>query len=169
MSKRGFTLIELTVAVFILAVGVTGMITLINKLVISGTQIQQQLIAAGLAQEGIEVMHNIRNANWIQDNPWSQGLDRLGCRPSPFENSNCPINATIVFDSSSINISSDPADWELPWDGSNYVHGSGGIFSRHIEISYDVDTDGDAYMQVQSIVTWRGKSFEVLERLYDWK
>lgn len=165
----GFTIMELLVAVFILAVGVTGMIALINKLVISGTAIQQQLVAAGLAQEGIEIIHNIRNTNWIQNESWSEGLEQVGCRPSPLENVGCPINAAVVFNSTSININNDPAAWELEWNGSNYVHSSGGVFSRHVEISYKSDTDGDIFMEIKSVVDWRGKSFEVLERLYDWK
>ncbi|OGZ58665.1 MAG: hypothetical protein A3B96_03845 [Candidatus Spechtbacteria bacterium RIFCSPHIGHO2_02_FULL_43_15b] len=167
--NKGFTLIELSIAVFVLAVGISGMLALINRLVISGTQIQQQLIASGLAQEGIEVTHNIRNTNWIQDKDWNEGLDKSGCSTSPLDTSNCPILATVNFDSSSISENSDPDDWELPWDGSNYKHSSGGIFSRHLEISYDSDDDGDIFMRVKSIVDWRGKSFETEELLYDWE
>lgn len=72
----GFTLIETIVAIFLITVGIVGAFTLITYTVSSTTFSTQKLIASYLAQEGIEIVRNIRDTNWLEDGAtlWNAGL-----------------------------------------------------------------------------------------------
>ena len=66
---RGFSLLEVIMAVFILIVGLVGAMTLFIKTTSSAAGGSSKLIAANLAQEGIEVVRNIRDLN-LGANGW---------------------------------------------------------------------------------------------------
>jgi len=75
MSSKGFTLIEVTVAIVILIVGIIGIYTAFSRMVILTSGISNRLIAAYLAQEGIEIVRNIRDTNWVENaTSWNDGL-----------------------------------------------------------------------------------------------
>ena len=80
MNKKGFTLLEVITAIFILTVGVGGALSLMNQTLSTASIIEQRLIASYLAQEGIEIVRNIRDTNWLQSrdpnksSPWYDGL-----------------------------------------------------------------------------------------------
>jgi prepilin-type N-terminal cleavage/methylation domain-containing protein len=77
--RKGFTLVEVLVALFILTTGIVAGLVVVNQ-GLSATQIaKSRLVAANLVQEGIEVVRNIRDTNWIEKeiNPalsWDDGL-----------------------------------------------------------------------------------------------
>jgi hypothetical protein len=168
--EKGFSLLETIIAIFILSVGIIGIASLINRTAALGTVVKNQLIASHLAQEGIELMHNLRNTNWVQGSTWENGLTIVNCQPTPLVATACPIMATLDFNSAIITPTSIPADWIMSWNGANYIHDpTDGFFSRHIEISYEEDTDNVIFMEVKSIVEWDGKTMEVEERLYNWQ
>ena len=62
----GFTLIEVMAAVAVLSIGLIGGLTAITKnlSIISGGE--DRIIAANLAAEGIELVRNVRDTNWLQ-------------------------------------------------------------------------------------------------------
>jgi len=80
MQSKGFTILEVTTAIFILTVGVGAALSLMNQTLSLGSVIKQKLIASYLAQEGIEIVRNIRDTNWLQSrdsgksSPWDDGL-----------------------------------------------------------------------------------------------
>jgi hypothetical protein len=65
-------------AIFILSVGVGAALSLMNQTLATGSVIEQRLIASYLAQEGIEIVRNIRDTNWLQSRSkscaWDDGL-----------------------------------------------------------------------------------------------
>lgn len=65
-KKKGFSLIGVIVALFIILIGITGVISLATLSLKSSTTSKMRLIASGLAQEGLEIVRNIRrsNINW---------------------------------------------------------------------------------------------------------
>jgi type II secretory pathway pseudopilin PulG len=78
LNKRkltGFTLLEIIIAIFFVTMGMGGAFTVIQKsfsiLSLSGSR----LVAANLAQEGIEVVRNIRDTNWLETQNWDSGLN----------------------------------------------------------------------------------------------
>ena len=91
----GFTLIELVISIFILSVAIIGVANAFNVITILTSDSTNKITAAYLAQEGMEIVRNIRDTNWlIMDNlcktgdcssgvawTWNNGFDQCsnGC------------------------------------------------------------------------------------------
>jgi len=75
-GKAGFTLLEVIFAIFVISVGVMGAYSVIQKTMSETYQSSFRLTAAYLAQEGIEIVRNIRDNNWLQGVAWNNGLGR---------------------------------------------------------------------------------------------
>jgi len=65
-QKQGFTLIESLLAIGVLIVGVLSAFILVVRSLSNIPLIQSRLIAANLAQEGIELIRQKRDTNYIQ-------------------------------------------------------------------------------------------------------
>lgn len=65
-KQQGQTLIETIVAIFVLVMGITAALSLANYSLGATTSIKQQIIGMGLAREGIEVIKNMRDTNWLK-------------------------------------------------------------------------------------------------------
>jgi len=156
---RGFTLIEVIVAITVLSTGIAGSVALINRTISLSIVIQDQLIAWSLAQEGMEVVHNIRNTNWIEGDAWDDGFI-IG-------------DSCVEFDSVALINPCVGADRDLYILGNRYSHNVAGTatpFSRYIEISpLLVDADGFSFRLIKSFVISSKATVSAEERLYDWK
>jgi type II secretory pathway pseudopilin PulG len=64
-KQSGQTLIETLVAAFILVMGISAALGLASYSLGATTSIRQQIIAMGLAREGIEAVKNMRDTNWL--------------------------------------------------------------------------------------------------------
>lgn len=69
-NNKGFTLLEVIVAIFILAVGVGGTFSLISQTLSAASLIELKLTSSYLAQEGIEIVKNLRDKAWLEQMPW---------------------------------------------------------------------------------------------------
>lgn len=81
----GFTIVEMSISVFILSIAVIGAYSAFSIIVILTSGASNRLTAAYLAQEGIEIIRNIRDSNWLseeEDVYWDSGLSEwaLGCQ-----------------------------------------------------------------------------------------
>lgn len=65
--SSGQTLIETIVALFILIMGVSASVGLAIFAFASSNTIVKQIIATGLAREGLEAVRNMRDTNWLND------------------------------------------------------------------------------------------------------
>jgi len=65
-NDAGFTILEVVVAISLITVGITAIFTLYQQTISITRVSSQRLIAAYLAQEGIEIVRNIRDTNWIE-------------------------------------------------------------------------------------------------------
>lgn len=78
--NRSFTLLEVLVAIFIFTVGIVGVWLLIQQPLVYSKNFSRQLIAVYLAQEGIEIVRNIRDSNLLKkcyystSTVWYEGL-----------------------------------------------------------------------------------------------
>jgi len=77
--KKGFTLIEVMLAISILTIAVGGSFALIQQTLIAASLNQSELAASYLMQEGIEIVRNIRDNNWLEQRTvpgtsWDDGL-----------------------------------------------------------------------------------------------
>jgi len=74
MSNRGFTLLELLISTFVLMVGVAAVAGLVSRFFIYDLYLTPKMQAAYLSQEGIEIVKNIRDTNWIEGQSWDQNI-----------------------------------------------------------------------------------------------
>jgi type II secretory pathway pseudopilin PulG len=172
---KGFTLAEVLVAIFILVTGIIGVSFLITNTISSVNHSSKKLVAAYLAQEGIEIARNIRDTNWLQHqanptNPWDDGLTVCQCTCDDMS-----FDGACVVDYMSPMIA-DPIleEFDATHDYLNnssgfysYSAGSPTKFKRKIVIL----PDGDV-LHVCVRVEWeeRGISYHVMARedLYNW-
>lgn len=162
-SSRGFTLVEVLVALTILTVGLIPAFQQATTAISLSGSIRNSLIASNLAQEGLEVVRAIRDANWFADQPFNQGLD--GGTPG-FD-----YIYLVQYDSRApIPIGSNPP---LKFDSASglyqYTTGTDTIFHRAI---YAQPDPTGASMKIVSQVSWIEKGiskiYSVEYYLYDW-
>jgi prepilin-type N-terminal cleavage/methylation domain-containing protein len=76
--KSGFTLIEVVFAMFILSMSAFGAFALLESSLAPASLNRSSLTAYYLAQEGTELVRNIRDNNWLEDREgtvaWNEGL-----------------------------------------------------------------------------------------------
>ena len=168
--KNSFTLLEVILAITILTLAVGGSFILIQQTVGSVSQVQSRLIASYLLQEGIEIIKNIRDSNWLKGNDFDNGLD-AGDRE-------------VDYNDAALTFCSFPCDYNnnlrfLKIDGQfyNYSEGTDTRFKRKITISDKVDLDDPPdgkfdKFKVSVEVFWkdRGKIYSIKsqEFLYNW-
>lgn len=76
-NKRGFTLIEALVAISILMVAVASPMVIAQKGLSSAVFSKDQMIAYYLAQDAMELIKNLRDANGLGGREWLDGLSEL--------------------------------------------------------------------------------------------
>ena len=158
MKNKSFTLIELMIAVFVIAVGTVGAFTVLQKVIVSTTLSSSRLTASYLAQEGIEIVRNIRDTNWIENKSWTQNIGGCG--------GGCEAD----YDDTAL------SSWG--GDGSFLEINSKGFYSYDpgVETKFRrkiiVDETSGEKLEVTVEVFWeeRGKTHQVVvqENLYDW-
>lgn len=72
--NKGFTLVETIVALVIITVAMGPVFILATSAVNVASRIEHNLIAANLAQEGIEVARSIRDTNWLNGAAFDNNL-----------------------------------------------------------------------------------------------
>ncbi len=65
-GQTGFTLVELVIALSVFTVGIMATFTLSLANVNTADENYQDILAANLAREGIELVRNIRDTNWLR-------------------------------------------------------------------------------------------------------
>lgn len=158
-SNAGFNLLEVIIAITVITIGLLGAFTLANKTISSGKISANRVTAASLSQEGIEIVRNIRDSNWLAGNPWNQGL--------------AAGDYIVQYDDTSLRAFSNTF---LKIDSNNFfVYDSGNdtVFKRKITITNNPDGDaGTEDIGVRSEITWtergRSHSLSAEDRLYNW-
>jgi len=86
-NNGGFTIIEIVISMFIIAIAIVGIFTALSIVVILTSDSADRLTATYLAQEGMEIVRNIRDTNWIKiqsdpatgiEHSWIDGLTSAG-------------------------------------------------------------------------------------------
>ncbi|QQG42538.1 MAG: type II secretion system protein [Candidatus Giovannonibacteria bacterium] len=162
MKKPGFSLLETTVAVAILIIAVVGPLTLASTSIKSFSQAKNGLLAASLAQEGIELIRNYRSSNVLGGRNWLFGMNAC------LTPNSCKIDAvTSEIDSCG---ASCPA-LNLASASGLYSYGAGTptIFIRKITL----ETIGTDEVKIKSKVSWEERfgqqSFELEEYMLNWQ
>ncbi len=167
-KQSGFTVLELIVVMFIISLGLIGVLSLaVQNIKVSGLN-KNELIASQLAQEGLELVRSIRDKNWLTSgNDWKLGAG-AGSGSDIYQDGIYAIDYNNgIMDVVGIG----DINAKLKINGGFYEHGAGGdtIFSRVITI---INNAAD-YMEIESKVRWgeRGEmhSYTVSTALYDWR
>ena len=160
MHSKGFTLVEILIAVTVLTIGIMACYAAITK-VVSLTYLNSfRFVASRLAQEGIELVSNTRDTNWLNyDLDWDDGL------------TSCTSGCEIDYNDSSFSPSYTGKYLKIDSNGFyNYEDGDDSRFKRKITI-----TDGDVdKLEIKVEITWSelGSSegtLETEEHLYNWR
>jgi type II secretory pathway pseudopilin PulG len=159
LKRPGFTLVEIVVVLFIISLGLIGVLTLIIQNIQSQSYNKNNLIAYQLAQEGIELVRKVRDSNWKAHVPYNTNLvdgeyymDYLDTIPT---SSTGPTSLVLKTDNNGF-----------------YIHdaaGSDSGFSRKLTIQ---NLAGGESMRVVAEITWsvnnRSYSYDLETLLYDW-
>ncbi|OGF32050.1 hypothetical protein A3H09_01275 [Candidatus Falkowbacteria bacterium RIFCSPLOWO2_12_FULL_45_13] len=74
-NNSGISILEVVVAILIITIGLVGVLSLVIQNIRVQYIDKNVLIASGLAQEGLELVRNVRDANWlIPSNVWNQDI-----------------------------------------------------------------------------------------------
>lgn len=92
--SRGETLIEVVIALFVVAIGSITATSLIITALQSNSFSRDNLVALNLATEGIEAMRNIRDTNWLRF-----GFNKAGCWNMSPNVANCDDPNNIIIGS----------------------------------------------------------------------
>ncbi len=151
-KSSGFTLLEMVVAMALLIGGVLVVYGASARMLAHIYNNQARLVAAYLAQEGVETVRNIRDQNWADGLDWRNGLSNGTYRAQ--------------YDSTSL-LSSSTETLKLDNGYYQYDTGDSTAFRRDIEIS----TAADDAMRVEVEVSWPhdgGHSVQLEKFFYDW-
>lgn len=148
---------EALVSLVLLSTALVPTFILATDAVSLSGRIRNSLIASSLAQEGVEVVRAMRDANWFASQLFDTGLTacETGCRvdwssQSPMANAKTPLK------------------WSPDSKLYQYADGTDSPFSRTITISRPSDVE----LVVKSEVTWderfTPKTVIVEYHLFDW-
>lgn len=151
MSESGFSLIEVMIAIFVLSLGLVAISFLMVNNIKSSENSKNQIIASQLAQEGIELVRNMKDGKIA-------ALDNLSAGSYVYM-----IDTAGTF----IENNSDPNKFKLYLNNFFYTHESSGgtptKFYRSIYLDITGDKDHDPYstreIKVTAYVSWNGKGF----------
>jgi len=73
-SQSGQSLVEMIVAIAIILTGLVGALSLTISNLSGVDEAGTRVVASNLAKEGVEVVRNFRDANWLQNLDWDSGL-----------------------------------------------------------------------------------------------
>lgn len=158
--RKAFSLVEIIIILFIISMGMLGVLSLIIQNIQAQTYNKNNLIAYQLAQEGVELIRMVRDSNWRNGRAFTNGLPRE--------------NLLMDFEDAEPHAVSESAQGYLLRLGDDgfYRHDSADPssgFSRLITLSA---LDGDS-LQVDVKITWqeRGRqaNYDLQTILYNWK
>jgi Tfp pilus assembly protein PilV len=75
ISERGQLLVEAMITISVIIVGIVATLTLLSRSLSLNRVVSDQFTAAYLAAEGIEVVKNLIDTNYIQGNEWNKDFD----------------------------------------------------------------------------------------------
>lgn len=172
--EQGFSLMEIIVVIFIISFGMIGVLSLVIQNIQVGSINKNMLIASHLAQEGIELVRNKRDNNWMSStSDWELG-DGLDPNTDMVQDGDYAIDYTGLGILDVDNINDAEARLYIDPDGF-YRHYSvpGTATSTEFYRMITVDTDtSNASTTVRSLIQWkaRGNTYQYVAEtvLYDW-
>ncbi len=161
-EQKGFTLVEIITVLFVISLGLVGVLSLIISNIQNQNFNRTSIIAYQLAQEGIELVRHTRDTNWKALSEFDEGL--------------APGTYFIDYLDSAPTLVSDPViDIKLKQDANGMYHHS--ITSADADSGFNrlilITARDESSINVQSIVSWQdhqlSRSYNLETFIYDWK
>lgn len=155
-NQKGFTLVESMIAVGIIVTSLVSILVLINRSLGFSSLAFNKLVAGNLAQEGIEIVRNIRDTNWLNQKAWDNGLDD-GVYQADYSSKSLAI------------YTDQPLLFEENTGVFNYALGTETTYKRKIELKH-ISTNE---LRVQVTISWVGRgggTFDTVveDHLFNW-
>ncbi len=165
-NKKAFSLIEIVIVLFVISMGLIGILSLIVQNIQSQDYNKNNLIATQLSQEGVELVRRLRDNNFKQGNDFNFGLANA---------SGEVFNYCLDYNDIELTLSSEACLLRLD-DNNFYAHettGPSSGFYRLIKIELaDEELAEKVVLKVISEVFWQSRggtsSYATETWLYDW-
>jgi len=161
-KNRGFTLIEMMVVIFVVGIGLVGALSFFNINISNQSEAKNELIAAGLAQESVDLVRNVVDYNYLKGNSWYKNLSNKNGSSNSCKN--IDVNSLASHDCGSSNnknnICIDANKRYYQCDDSTQT------FTRTLDITgvdingSGVDLDLGDCLNVSVAVSWNGRTTE---------
>jgi len=167
--RGGQTIVEAMVAISLLIVGFLGIITLINRSIGLNRVVSDNYTATYLASEGIEVVKNLVDGNFIQNQPFFNGFASCtsGCDwEVQYDTTWAAANRPVAYSARLLSYDSTSHLYSY-----NSAFGEPTAFTRKVSVLLGGPQDNE--LTVHSVVTWKtrggGQSTVDLEdHFYNW-
>jgi prepilin-type N-terminal cleavage/methylation domain-containing protein len=165
--NKGFTLIELLITITVVLIGISGVFVAIQQSITTIDYSRSRLVAALLAQEGVEIVKNIRDTNLLEGDNWDEGLQPNGCYEVDYGD---PVDLDPNINFSPVcNYSTLAFLKKQENDFYNYNLGQETIYKRVVEIN----KISSEKIRLTVTVYWRERdgghqNFTVVQDMYKW-
>ncbi len=170
LNNSGFTLLEITVVIFIIVLGMMGILSLVNQNVQVEYVNKNMVIGSQLAQEGLELVRNKRDVNWLKEEDW----EHSSTTASAFDivqDKTYAIDYTGVIDAAPNNIND--AGAKLYQDNNGFYVSSATAKPTGFSRLITVGDESAASTTVTCIVQWKKGTntynFSAQTTLYNWR
>lgn len=161
-NKSGFSLIEIMAVLLIVSLGIIGVANLATQSIQAQTINRGSIVAYQLAQEGLEIVRQIRDTNWLQSLNWKTGMD---------SGTYCLDHKSAVLRPvSSLN------ECKLYFDNNKWYYAPIAVSTDMVFSGFRrivVINAATSSATITSIVSWDDRSkvfhYEVETELYDWR
>lgn len=178
-SERGFTLIETLMAIAVLTLSIVGPFQVVQGVLNSAYNARDQLTAAGLAQEGMEYVREVRDGNYLNNTKngagvnWMNGFGTVGGNPDCYTNA-CVVDpfAQTIVDCLNASCASSPLYFDpVTYRYNQQTSGTKTIFTRTVQLTKVNPADPNTEVLVKVTVSWvnhGNKSVILQEYLKAW-
>lgn len=143
VGKKGLSLIEMIIAIAILVVALLSALVLATFGIRAGGESKMRVTAINLAREGVEVVRNIRDSNWIAGDNWLEGDLATTDDDIPFSHGAYPkftSNTWTIIDTGSAWSDPPTIDFRVGVDGNDlYVQPLGGNTRTNFYRALDIE------------------------------
>lgn len=168
VSEKGFSILEVVIAMFIITMGLIGIISLLEQNIQAKYLNKNNLIASMLAQEGIELVRNRRDTNWILGQAYSQGVTGDGTYAIDLKNT-VDVDGGIENSAARLKYNTGGYYCAGDWTSPNLACNQGNTpFYRLITV-----TNNTTYLDVQCTVRYKkgnnNYDYTAHAQLYNWQ